>query len=149
MKKVPIYLFAIVMLAMASCKSMLQQFTQKTYVLDYSKASKQGVFLTEANSVSFEYTPIASIVVTSTDGMAKVAKATKSYGDDSYGGSDTKISYKDEWQVATYEQTLDRAVQSCIDLGGDGIINITFNLNHDSQGGVTGNTLRGMVIRRK
>lgn len=149
MKKTVLFMMALLLVSLTSCKSLLPQFTQKTYVLDYSKASRQGVFLSEANSVSFEYAPVASIVVTSSDGMAKVAKTSKNYGDESYGGPDTKISYKDEWQVATYEQTLDRAVQSCLDLGGDGIINITFNLNYDSQGAVTGNTLRGMVIRRK
>lgn len=147
MKKISIYLFAMCMLAMVSCKSMLPQFTQKTYVLDYSEAGKRGVFLSEANSVSFDYEPVASIVVTSKDGYVQKPKVSKNYDDIS--PMETKVSYKDEWQDATYAQTLDRAVQSCIELGGDGIINITFNVNYDSNGAVIGNTLRGMVIKRK
>lgn len=147
MKKISIYLFALCMLAMVSCKSMLPQFTQKTYVLDYSEAGKRGVFLSEANSVSFDYEPVASIVVTSKDGYVQKPKVSKNYDDIS--PVETKVSYKDEWQEATYAQTLDRAVQSCIELGGDGIINITFNVNYDSNGAVIGNTLRGMVIKRK
>lgn len=147
MKKISIYLFALCMLAMFSCKSMLPQFTQKTYVLDYSEAGKRGVFLSEANSVSFDYEPVASIVVTSKDGYVQKPKVSKNYDDIS--PVETKVSYKDEWQEATYAQTLDRAVQSCIELGGDGIINITFNVNYDSNGAVIGNTLRGMVIKRK
>lgn len=147
MKKISIYLFAMCMLALVSCKSMLPQFTQKTYVLDYSEASKRGVFVSEANSVSFDYEPVASIVVTSKDGYVQKPKVSKNYDDIS--PVETNVSYKDEWQEATYAQTLDRAVQSCIELGGDGIINITFNVNYDSNGAVIGNTLRGMVIKRK
>lgn len=85
--------------------------------------------------------------MTSKDGYVQKPNVSKNYDDIS--PVETNVSYKDEWQEATYAQTLDRAVQSCIELGGDGIINITFNVNYDSNGAVIGNTLRGMVIKRK
>lgn len=149
MKKISIYLFAMCMLAMVSCKSMLPQFTQRTYVLDYISAGRGQVFLSEANSVSFEYEPIASIVVTSKDGYVKKAKVSKDYGSDNYSDSDTKTTYKDEWQNSTYSMTLDRAVEECLRMNGNGIINLSFSPNYDSNGTLIGNTLRGMVIRRK
>lgn len=92
--------------AMASC--MTSHFTNKVYYTDYSNLSKQGFFVTESNSVSFDYEPIGSMVLQQESGQTKVKvekekKKVTGY-DDIYGEErpqkqpKTKSNYK--WATA-------------------------------------------------
>lgn len=46
-------------MSLASCS--VQQFTT-TNIIDYSEFAKQGIFVSESNSVSFDYQPLGSVV---------------------------------------------------------------------------------------
>lgn len=73
MKKI-LFLFAIMILALSSCVS-LPSPKSYTSVIDYSFFTDKGIFVTESNSVNFEYEPMGSVVVEVTGGW--IAKKSK------------------------------------------------------------------------
>ncbi len=104
MKKLLFTLF--VMLLLGSC-SMGRQYTENAYVIDYTKY--RGIFITEANSVSFEYEPVGSIVASIGSGYDRRKYITASADDALYvlceearkhranGIINLKITY--EWEI--------------------------------------------------
>lgn len=56
MKKLLLLSIAV---AFASCTTL--QYSATTYSIDYAKYTQLGFFVTESQSVGFEYTPVASV----------------------------------------------------------------------------------------
>lgn len=111
MKKATLFLFFIAAI-FSSCAPSMGKYYMYTSVVDYSRYSQKGFFITESNSVSFEYTPIGSIYVEVVSG-------------------DTPIPAKDEMSYETYvfkAANLDDAFQKLVDAGmkrdANGVINV-------------------------
>lgn len=147
-KSVLITLIIVCSTLLSSCY-VGRSYYQNVFTLDYSRYSANGIFLTEANSVSFDYQPVGSIsaVVLSGYNKTKTTKTNKEqdgiYGDRTY--ETTKVS-NDGYVKATPEQALDAAVAALADMGANGIINITISTT--VQDGQSGYELRGMAIRK-
>lgn len=152
-KKLTIIVALLTLMFTVSCVTK-DAFVQVIGCMDYQKIGHGKVFISESNSVSFEYTPIASINVIESSGhvsKTKKAKANKpnineSVGDDIYYASEKD---KTDYREASYESALKRAVAACEDKGGDGIINLKYRSEYDYENhkwiiGVT-----GMIIKRK
>lgn len=60
-------LLLTIIVSMSSCFP-LEQMTV-TEIKDYSSLTDKGIFVTEANSVNFDYTPIGSVVSTTLSGI--------------------------------------------------------------------------------
>ena len=149
MKKFILLAAAVAAMALTSCVSV-PKFTQVAYALDYQKAGKGRVFITESNSVNFDYEPIASLVVVEEEGksVSKVEIAEEK-GDEVYGPQSTiKVKTKG-WRDANLYSALEFAVEQCEKMGGDGIINLRNRTITNSVGHVTSVEVTGMVIRRK
>lgn len=153
-KLIQIVLVAFVAVLFSSCAE--QWF--KTYIadVDYYTAGLNGkVFLSESNSVSFEYTPIGSIYLYQEHGYIKGESDKKQKmvkGDPIYGTIeiDAFKSKKGEFRWATYESVLRAASESAIKMGGDGIINLQLTLRPDKNNKkVLYPAVSGMVIKRK
>lgn len=54
-------LLLTLLLPLASCSTLTLQQSTYTNVVDYSEFAKEGIFVTESNSVNFEYTPLATV----------------------------------------------------------------------------------------
>jgi hypothetical protein len=69
-KKLLLISVLIAMLSFTSC-GFLQPYTESSYIADYYKYTAQGFFITESNSVNFEYEPVGSISVVAGSGFVK------------------------------------------------------------------------------
>ncbi|MBQ1798198.1 MAG: hypothetical protein IIZ89_02380 [Muribaculaceae bacterium] len=151
-KKLTLIVALLTLMFTVSCVTK-DAFVQVIGCMDYQKIGHGKVFISEANSVSFEYTPIASITVIELSGhvsKTKKAKANKpnineGVGDDIYYASKKD---KTDYREASYESALKRAVAACEDKGGDGIINLKYHREYDKERGERF-IVTGMIIKRK
>ena len=139
MKKVLLLIFAITALVLASgCSTVTPKYIERVYSLDYSEYSESGFFITESNSVNFEYTPIATVVVTIYEGEGGEWKY--------YKGK----MYHSGGVAAMPADALEKAVSHTKQLGGNALINLkltpsTINIVGIEQSGII---LSGMAIKR-
>ena len=145
MKKILFSLLALTLLS--GCGSIKTTFLSLSNVVDYQKYHEQGFFITEANSVSFEYDPIGSVLVTMRPGY-EVTKSARGY-----------LSYSKNPRMITEYDVLDELKKEVETLGGNGVINIkvlyetsrieasAWDASVLKQG--TTITVTGMAIKRK
>lgn len=69
-------LFYILLAVLLFTSCSMYKSINETVVIDYSRYTSQGFFITESNSVSFDYKPIGS-VVTVVKGTKKKKQANK------------------------------------------------------------------------
>lgn len=110
----------ILSISLASCVSV-QQYTT-TNIIDYSEFAKQGIFVSESNSVSFDYQPLGSVVSIT------------------QGGSTLFYSQRIDANEAFKE--IASKVKS---VGGNGLINFKFNVMTTKSSSLM--TVSGMAIR--
>lgn len=127
-------LFALVLL-ITSCTTTIPPYSGYLF-LDYSPLTSSGIFVSESNSVNFEYTPLGSILVTARGG-GKISH----YGspsDASAIGKFNSIDFKDVAELLKYELLRN---------GANGIINlkIVYLPKDNTQG--SGYTITGMAIK--
>ncbi len=147
-------LFAVtlaLMTAITGCAPTGPRFHTFVNTLDYFSIGQNGkILLTESNSYSGDYQSLGSIIITQESGYVKTEKkpAKKVIVDDGVYGSyekDSDPKYKTgDWKFATYQSTLERAVDEAAKMGGNAIINLKFD-----NIGTTTVTVSGMVIKRK
>lgn len=94
--------------------------------VDYSSYAERGFFITESNSVNFDYKPIGSIYVQTSSGYdstgIKQPKQKISIYDEQY---DTKIKVKHgPWRSVGFVTAIDILYKKSIALGADGLINL-------------------------
>ena len=115
-----ILLLMLVAFSLASCVSV-QQFTSTT-IVDYSEFAKQGIFVTESNSVNFDYKPLGSVV-------SFTQSALSSFGS----------------QKIDADKAFMEIASKVKEVGGNGLIN--FRLNVMASGASSVMTVSGMAIR--
>lgn len=155
-KKLTLIVALLTLMFTVSCAPK-NAFVQVIGYMDYQKIGHGKVFISESNSVSFEYTPIASITVIELSGhVIKTKKANKnkpthneSVGDDIYYASEKDKTEYGDYREASYESALKRAVAICENNGGDGIINLKYNSKYDEESHEWFITVEGMIIKRK
>ena len=112
----------LMVIGLASCATVsVPQFTTTTFV-DYSEFTKQGIFVTESNSVNFDYKPLGSVV---------------SVTQGAWSGLSSKKIDADE----AFKDIADKVKNA----GGNGLINFRFNVT--STGSASVMTASGMAIR--
>lgn len=117
-----ILLLMLMAIGLASCSTVsVPQFTTTTFV-DYSEFTKQGIFVTESNSVNFDYKPLGSVV---------------SFTQGAWSGLSSKKIDADE----AFKDIADKVKNA----GGNGLINFRFNVT--STGSASVMTASGMAIR--
>lgn len=93
--------------------------------LDYSQYTKEGFFITEASSVSFDYEPVASVYTFV------------------YSGTE-----KGKWKRATYVDGVKAVYNEAKQKGANGIINLKYDVTYDKNGAVSYVYVKGMAIKR-
>lgn len=146
MKK--LLILSVICLSLGGCKVYEPKFDLETYYLDYRPFTSDGFFITESNSVSFEYTSVGSILVESTSGYTK-EKTKKVENNDIYGDGtyeDSKYIYRD----ASLYDCLEDAILQAKQLGADGIINLEMKPINKLKKGyyADGYYITGMAIKR-
>lgn len=120
MKRILFLLFFIPLLS--SCVSMEQITT--TEFIDYSRFHKNGLYITEANNVDFEYTPVGSVI------------------------SVTRGAFRNIWSFSVdKDKALSEIGKQLKAKGADGLINMRVTNNYVNAYYYT--TITGMAIKRK
>ena len=147
------FMLGALALSVSSCASFSgPKFSQTSYFVDYRQAADGNVFITESNSVSFEYAPVGSLLVEEIAGKFKEQKVLtdqQSYRktDPIYGDMD-QSAFKNTYRYPSATSALDYAANCALQMGGDGIINLkmTSSLSEDKRPKLT---ITGMVIKKK
>jgi hypothetical protein len=121
MKK--IILCATVLLLFSGC--ITYRYVELTSVIDYSKYTKDGFFLSESNSVNFEYEAFGSV--------SAVILSGKKFG----------VGYK----VANSDDAVRAVYEKAKSLGVDGLINLKFDYSTVDKRTIV--SVSGMAIKRK
>ncbi len=137
--------FASAALLLVSCASV-QMPAPRSYVsvIDYSALTGEGFFVTESNSVSFNYEPIGSIMVEEVGGWGKIQP--KDVGkDDAYSSR----SGKNVYLYPEMSDAFGTLKKQLAEMGANGIINLKVTTNYSQElNATTSIVLTGMAIRR-
>lgn len=126
-------------------------YTESIGFVDYSSYLSKGIFLTESNSVSFEYDAIGSVTVSVFSGNTVISQTQQVDKNDIYGEK-TRISNKMGWRAASPESALEAAVSQAVSKGANGLINIKISPATEVYSSKTvrsGYLVTGMAIKRK
>lgn len=118
MKKI-IFLL-LVSLSLASCYTLDIPQSTTTNIIDYSEFAEQGIFVTESNSVNFDYKPLGSVV--------------------SFTRGSTRLFLNSLDQNKAFTEIASKVKE----IGGNGLIN--FNVRASSTYEVLTMTVSGMAI---
>lgn len=140
----------VILFVLSSCTT--QKFGYVTTYLDYSAYTKQGFFLTELESVPFDYDAIGSITVTEISGKNGPNvqhKISSNLSDEIYAEvAGNKI--RKNWRFASAETALAEIVLKAKKAGGNGLVALkTITIIESSTNKIHSVTVSGMVIRRK
>lgn len=121
-----------------------------TNFVDYSAYAQNGMFLTESNSVSFDYQPKGSIQVLLYNGYlpqpeAKEQAKSKMKEDGIYYQNTTMSS---KFKNATLDEALDMAVRIAEKNGANGIINLRYDYMPVMKSSPGGWQITGMAIKK-
>lgn len=148
------FLLMLPVLSLQSCSPTvsLPQAKEFITVLDYTKYNGQGFFITESNSVNFDYDPIATIYISMYEGASEKSPNSSGWYVDKDGYS-RKHKYQD-WNLPSASEILEKAVEAAKKKGADAIIN--FNLSttsyypySTSDFRLSGLAVTGMAVKRK
>jgi hypothetical protein len=142
------------LLLLSSCRVQpTPSYSRDTYLLDYQEAGAGKVFITESNSVSFDYEPIASITAVEQSGYVKVQvqktdqkksdKNTKKYESEIYDDPKQTVNTKYKFVFATGQSGLNYAAEQTAKIGGDALINL--HIEYTPTGAVY---VSGMAVKR-
>lgn len=153
MKKTLVFLF---LCCLCSCVTTYKwPYIQESSIIDYSVYAKKGFFITESNSVNFDYSAIGSISAKVESGYEVLnMDAVKVTGDDIYSRQpETKINVKyGKYIKATPEAAINELFNQAIQSKANGIIGLTIKpiTTTSQQYGnvVTGYFVTGMAIRK-
>lgn len=130
MKKVFVS-FILGVLILSSCSVSLPTPKSTVFVIDYSALTQKGIFVTESNSVSFDYEAIGSVVAEETDGWVKQSllkdkekQPRKVYQDEYYDDSQYSSRGKNVFIPADLNAALQNLGEQLIEIGANGIINL-------------------------
>lgn len=120
MKK--LFLFVLTVFVLVSCSPKYPRM-QVASTVDYSEYMKNGFFITESNSVSFDYKPVGNVSVLLSDGW-EVIKGEKEDG--FYTIKDMGSVRYGMYFPANRAEALQHLVEKAKEMGADGVINLKF-----------------------
>lgn len=139
---------AFAALFLVSCSPKMPYMASTNYV-DYKAYTEQGIFLTESNSVSFDYTPLGSVSVTVLSGNVVDLRRSKYAHQDLNGERDDMEKYN-KWKSADVNDAIAMAVEKVKEMNGNGLINLQVQPITEIVNKVTrsGYLVTGMAIKK-
>ena len=119
---------SVTALLLSACATMPKRaYTSYSASFDFTEFTNDGFFITESNSVSFDYDPIGSISGVVTSGyevLGKEKQGASKMGDDVYAKEKTEKVKYGEYKYADFRNVLFEIVESAKKMGANGIINL-------------------------
>lgn len=141
------HFFIMLALSMAaSLTSCYPKFSDRVYFLDYSRFADEGFFITESNTVPFDYKPIGSVLVEERPGKKEVSMVHKPGYDPIYGEDNAKTT-KSIYTYASADSALEALQKFAKENNADGVINIKISRGEGSERPYF--FVSGMLIKRK
>ena len=137
MTKTLAFLFLIAIAT--SC--VMPKYTVYTSMLDFKKYDEKGFFITQSNSVSFDYEPVGITTVAVYSGMDK-NKITDQKKTSLAGPNMGK------YHIASNEDAFEALYNRCLEEGANGIINVEFSATKDKDGNIISVQASGMAIKK-
>lgn len=160
---------AVLAVLLSSCADKIL-YSVTAVSVDYSSYAERGFFMTESNSVNFDYQPIGSIYVQTSSGydstgIKQPKQKNYMYSSNQYSSS-TRIIYNDElrteakiktgpWRSVGFVTAIEVLYKKSIELGADGLINLNRTYvpaQYSKNGGIIYPDkviITGMAIKRK
>jgi len=137
---------SLIGVVLSSCTIVRVPSVQVSSALDYQKS---GIFLTESNSVSFNYEPVASLSALQISGYATSDKVNKTFTEDVYGTSFTGPQRTtNKFIQASREDVLNELCKKAIEKGANGIINLSIKYIPRTTDTYSGYEATGMAIKK-
>lgn len=115
---------AVMAMFLFSCSLLKSPYVKSSYSIDYSEYTKKGFLLTESNSVSFSYEPIASITSLSKAGYEILRTKKNTELSTNYELVTVSKNVYGKFKNANINDALDEIYTKAISLGANGIINL-------------------------
>jgi hypothetical protein len=148
------FLLASIIVLMSSCATVnLPKPYTKIKMVDYSWLTKQGIFVTESNSVSFDYEAVGSVHIEASSGYEPQKKdkhvTTIERGDGIYTTYLVDGWSKSQWEYVpiSLENMFAELAYTLKENGADGIVNFKISYDHIEQRDIA--HITGMAIKRK
>ena len=148
-------LYILLILFVVSCTTSKPVYTLSYSFIGYSDFSERDFFITESNSVSFDYTPIGSIVVSVTAGHSQVETEYIEGRDGAGEVTSFKHTTYGDWKEVDISEVLERLYSLSVSKGANGIINLKITYQREIRD-ATGKdiispesyTVSGMAIKK-
>ncbi len=150
MRKILFFFFTSLLLF--SCATSKPPYSRFSNTVDFSDFTRKGFFITESNSVSFDYDPLGSVTAVVQGGYEVLNQETIKSSDEVYG-TNAKVRYG-SFIPASVEDALDELYNSALELGANGIINFKLTYYPSKYEGIvlitpSSYVISGMAIKRK
>lgn len=117
------YLTLVLMTIILSSCAIKYPYKRYSTVVDFEKYTSQGFFITESNSVNFNYMPVGSLSSVVESGYELIGDLVTDRSDDLYHNSSSSNKYGD-YINAAIDDAIEELFLSAKELGADGIINL-------------------------
>lgn len=149
MKFLKLLTLSVLCISSVSCTP---KFSSKVYYTDYQRYSDAGFFITESNTVSFDYIPVGSVVVRQTAGVMSDTEiisqnVPEKRGYDELYGELEKKRHSNSWKLPSDYTALDAVYKVAKEQNADGIINLKITMPVVNNADII--ELSGMLIKRK
>ncbi len=149
MKFLKLLTLSVLCISSVSCTP---KFSSKVYYTDYQRYSDAGFFITESNTVSFDYIPVGSVVVRQTAGVMSDTEiisqnVPEKRGYDELYGELEKKRHSNSWKLPSDYTALDAVYKVAKEQNADGIINLKITMPEVNNADII--ELSGMLIKRK
>lgn len=132
------FLLLLTITALSSC--VTRSYYIETGSIDYSQYTKEGFFMTEASSVSFNYEPVASVYTIVYSGEDKEwAKKHKS----------KENPFPSNRRRASYSDGIDAIYKDTVSKGANGIVGLKYHTIYTKDGLLDHVYVEGMAIKKK
>ena len=149
MKFLKLLTLSVLCISSVSCTP---KFSSKVYYTDYQRYSDAGFFITESNTISFDYVPVGSVVVRQTAGVMSDTEiisqnVPEKRGYDELYGELEKKRHSNSWKLPSDYTALDAVYKVAKEQNADGIINLKITMPEVNNADII--ELSGMLIKRK
>lgn len=136
MKKIFLLCAVALTLIFTSCSQHVTQFGQAVYFLDLRPLTNDGFFITESNSVGFDYQSLGVMTLYEFSGEDKTyvvsqEEIKKDFRDELYLQSTIKKMNK-HWREANGLSALTQLVNTAKEIGANGIINLSIKYHYST-----------------